>query len=318
MLGTGLQKLAAELGFRISDGVAYGEYNGYMLALRDGMSCKLLSAAISFGESSDRNGVYAFLSGDYANQHRVSTFNVTASCISVTFVDTVGTIKKIREFMDGFTGDLHRCGVNGTGFCNRCSREFSSEDPAETVFFDGSVLLLHHSCADELIGESAVSAAKIKEEGNGVAAGAVGAVLGALIGAIPWAVAYYFGWFVAVLGILIGLGAIKGYELFKGQETKAKVVAVTIASLFAVIFVEFVMLVIFAAIGLADGSTQSVLACIPSALALFPTLITSPDVLPSVIVDIVLGCVFAGIGFLSPISKIFSKTSSATAVPHRL
>lgn len=59
--------------------------------------------------------------------------------------------------------------------------------------------------------------------------GTIGAVLGAIVGTIPWILLYLLANLnSALLTIFVGLGAIKGYKLFKGKITKKtkKIIAI--------------------------------------------------------------------------------------------
>lgn len=76
-----------------------------------------------------------------------------------------------------------------------------------------------------------------KNEEKQLGKGIIGAILGSMVGSIVWAVAYYMGWFFAVIGMLIGIGAKKGYELLGGKKCKAKVVVILIATVFGAISV---------------------------------------------------------------------------------
>ena len=62
----------------------------------------------------------------------------------------------------------------------------------------------------------------IKEKTNdNYLGGIIGTIIGAIIGTIPWILLYLFANLnSALLTIFVGLGAIKGYTLFKGKITK--------------------------------------------------------------------------------------------------
>ena len=78
----------------------------------------------------------------------------------------------------------------------------------------------------------------------------IGALIGALVGAIPWAVAYYAGWFVAALGLIVGLASMKGYDYLRGKECRAKPIIVMLATVVAVLIANIVAI----AVGVVKGS----------------------------------------------------------------
>lgn len=81
---------------------------------------------------------------------------------------------------------------------------------------------------------------KQKENGNYLL-GTIGAILGGIIGAIPWALVYYFANLnTALLAILVGFGAIKGYTLFKGKFTKKTKILISLISLIVLVAVDLI------------------------------------------------------------------------------
>ena len=83
---------------------------------------------------------------------------------------------------------------------------------------------------------------KPKESGNYLL-GTIGAILGGIIGAIPWTLVYFFANYnIALLAILVGMGAIKGYTIFKGKFTKKTKILISIISLIILVSVELIVL----------------------------------------------------------------------------
>ena len=73
--------------------------------------------------------------------------------------------------------------------------------------------------------------------------GIIGAILGGLIGAIPWVLVYIEGnMIVSLLAMIISLGALKGYKIFKGKIAKPMKTIVVIISLLIVIFSNLVII----------------------------------------------------------------------------
>lgn len=80
------------------------------------------------------------------------------------------------------------------------------------------------------------------EEGNYLT-GIVGAIIGGMLATLPWILMYVYGnmmW--SMLGLLIGLGAFKGYEICKGKMDKkvpyiigiVSILAITVATLYII------------------------------------------------------------------------------------
>ena len=59
--------------------------------------------------------------------------------------------------------------------------------------------------------------------------GIIGALLGAALGAAVWAFVLKMGYVAALVGLLIGFLAVKGYDLLKGKQDKLKIVIIILA-----------------------------------------------------------------------------------------
>ena len=81
----------------------------------------------------------------------------------------------------------------------------------------------------------------IKEASKGnYITGIIGSIIGGAIAAIPWVFVYVkCNMILSVLAILIALGALKGYEIFKGKVTKALKPIVIIAPNKAILILTF-------------------------------------------------------------------------------
>lgn len=78
--------------------------------------------------------------------------------------------------------------------------------------------------------------------GGSYLSGTIGAIIGGLIGAIPWILVYiYANLIVSLLATLISLGALKGYQLFKGKISKSLSPIIIIITLAIVIFVNLII-----------------------------------------------------------------------------
>ena len=318
MVGSGLKKYAAELGLRESLGVAYGVHNGYMMTLQEGAGWKSIGFAVSFGDDASKVAVQAMLlDADYQKARRIGEYSVTDAAVYIKLVDSMGTMKILREVVDEMIAKFTEAGVRGVTHCQCCGGELAED--GVNVLINGVVYRMHPQCIDKVEHEQSENAEMLKSTGS-VASGTVGAVIGGIIGAIPWAVASYFGWFVGWLGFLIGIAAKKGYELMKGKETKAKAVVIIITVVLAVIAAEYVSLLTGLCSYLATdaefaGESYSVLQV---AQLLNYTLLTSSEYLTSVLIDVALGLVFAGLGVFQTIKSIFVSGNEATSKPVRL
>lgn len=73
--------------------------------------------------------------------------------------------------------------------------------------------------------------------------GTIGALIGAFVASIPWILMYVYGnMILAVLSILIAIGALKGYQIFKGTIDKKLPFIISVISLLVVIIVTLVII----------------------------------------------------------------------------
>ena len=304
MVGSAIKKYAKEKNWQVKNGIAYGIYRGYMMSMQEGGGWKSLSIAARLESEEALNSAYELLNDkNIMKDYRISGSTISPSAVNVTFIDNPGTMKKIIEFVDSFCDGLDSFGAKGANYCSSCGQELGGTGiPA---LMNDTVYLLHEGCMHRDDEQLSVAKEEMKKEGSTVT-GTIGAFLGAIIGAVPWAVAYYFGWFVAWLGFLVGIAAKKGYELLNGKESRAKGVAVIIATIFGVVAAESVAIMVSVGITWAQmGETFSIMDVVYS---YFYALVTDSEVLTSVLIDTALGLVFAFLGIWSTIREIFKAT----------
>ena len=319
MIGAAFKKYAGELHFTIDKGIAYGEYKQYMLTFSEGIGWKRVVIGVCLADEADKAAVHAFLMDQkFKTAHRIKEILIENTAVTFIFQDTVGTIKVIRNTLEEVLVKFTELHIKGAQFCNYCGQAFA-EGSKEKVLYNGNVLYMHAGCADHLSAEAGAEAEALESQGS-VVKGTVGAVIGALIGSVPWAVAYYFGWFVGWLGLLIGWTAKKGYELFKGKETKAKAVVIILVVFFAVIFTEYATLTVSCWIEFSKDPELAAMAFSFGDVVQYvnAAILANSEVQTSIITDILMGWLFAGLGIFGMVRDIFRGVSTATARPQRL
>ena len=291
--------------------MAYGEYRQYLLTFSEGMGWKKVVIGVSLRNETSKAAVQVFLMDQkFRSSHRITEVLIEDSAVTLIFQDTMGTVKVIRNTVEGVLDKFTELNIKGIGFCNYCGQAFAGGDK-EKILYNEKVLYMHTGCVGHLSAGVNAGAEEIKSEGS---------VAGGTVGAVPWAVAYYFGWFVGWLGFLIGLAAKKGYELFKGKDTKAKAVVISIVVFLTVIFAEYVTLLIGcwsefsdAPQWLAGGFSFGDVVEYVNAIVL-----RNREIQISMITDILIGWLFAGLGIFSMVRDIFKGAKAATARPERL
>lgn len=131
----------------------------------------------------------------------------------------------------------------------------------------------------------------IKENSKGnYITGIIGSIIGGAIAAIPWVVVYVkCNMILSVLAILIALGALKGYEIFKGKVTKALKPIVIIVTLLIVIIANLLVIPNF----IAYESDVEV-----------SVLYENEDFQDALMRDLIVSIIFAALGISAAISSI--------------
>ena len=304
MVGSAIKKYAKEKNWQVKNGVAFGIYRGYMMSMQEGGGWKSLSIAARLESDEALKSAYELLNDtNIMKDYRISGSTVSPSAVNITFIDNPGTMKKIIEFVDSFCDGLDSFGAKGANYCSSCGLELCGA--GVPALMNDTVYLLHEGCMHRDDEQLNFAKEEMKKEGSAVT-GTIGAFIGAIIGAIPWAVAYYFGWFVGWLGFLVGIASKKGYELLNGKESRAKGVAVIIATIFGVVIAESATIMVTMGVSWAqEGYTFSVLDVIYSYVY---ALASDSETLMLVLKDIALGLVFAALGIWSTIREIFKAT----------
>ena len=296
MLGTGLRKMAKELGLKQDQGVAYGEYLGYNITLSEGAGWKFLGISARAPEESRVNEFLNRILPDdktLRKNFRVSGLNVLEDAVTVTFSDNPGTMAKYRDFTNWILPQLTHAGFRGAEVCPLCGGPVGPADPWK---LEGAVAgHVHAACASAVEVQSASLADQIRAEDTGsYALGFLGALAGAVLGAIPWAVALYFGFFVSMLGFVIGYLAQKGYELANGRIGKGKIAIVIVTAFIGVIlgnvFSDVMILGSMIRTGEFPGAT---FADLPTLMGLA---YTDVEYMKEFFINLALGFVFALLG----------------------
>lgn len=236
MVAKGLKDYANEKGLKVSNGIAYGVIGGYMVTLKEGYGIKEISVSGAFTDEAVRKVAEFFQTQGAKKEYRVANFNILREGIVFEITDTVGTMKKIKEFLEFLPNFLRQNGVLADGFCTACGNQIEATDSSRVVLINGMAHRVHEGCSGSLMERANVEQARHETEEKNLGKGILGAVLGALLGGLVWAVAYYIGYFFAIIGALIGFLAVKGYEKLGGKVCKAKMPIILVATLLGAVF----------------------------------------------------------------------------------
>lgn len=234
MIGSGLKKLAVENGMKIDSGVAYGSLGGFAATLSEGAGWKQIVFSTRFLDYVNKTRFMETVEQtDVKKLYRVQNLGISARSVQVMFLDNPGTMKKIREFLRFFLPLLVEYGATGADVCIECGHSVTA---GRWVLVNGCAHYLHDSCAEKVIQEIEADNVQRREADEGsYLYGIIGAFGGALVGAAAWAILLSLGYIASLVGLLIGWLALKGYDLMKGKQGKAKVLILILAIIVGVL-----------------------------------------------------------------------------------
>lgn len=294
MIGSAYKKFAKEKGLIVSGGVAYGALGGYAVTLCEGGGWKRIDFAVTFPDPAGRVALTDLLnSSNLRQEYRVLNLIINAKVIQVTFHDTVGTMKRIRSFVDWFLPLLERYGATRADICAECGMPLSGGCWAQ---INGICYPLHEACARHLQAEvDADNVRRSEEDVGNYLTGTLGALAGGLIGSVVWALVLNAGYVASLVGLLISWLAEKGYNLCRGRQGRVKVLILILVTILAVALGTFGSDAIELFQLMDEGALPGFgIADIP--MFILALLVDNGEYRAAVAYNLVMGLLFAGLG----------------------
>lgn len=253
MISPAFKQLAQENGLMVASGVAYGSLNGCYVTLSGGTGYQRISIYVGPQEqpapgypesqtvscarqiihmistASGPSNCYGLLTGDDSAPALV--LNHAGSVVTVSFADTEEAAPGVAQFVTVMLPQI--APLTRPQLCICCCEPTEGEGWPVRLSAD-TVVPMHDPCLEQVLG-SLPDAPKARERNSGVP----GAALGALVGAVLFVLLYNLGVAARIAGLLIGLLASWGYDLFKGKPGRAKLAPVIVCSLIAVLLATF-------------------------------------------------------------------------------
>ena len=301
MVSSGLKKFATENGMKVAQGVAYGNLQGFAATMVDGANIKTITFVTSFVDAEqERQFVQAVDAVDITKIYGVRNLGKNLRTIQIVFNDTIGTMKKIRAFVEWFIPLLRQYGASAWNVCPECLAEITA---GRWALVNGIAYYMHDACADKVSREILEDNERRNEEDTGsYINGIVGAILGALIGSVLWALVLSAGYVASIVGFVICWLAEKGYNLLRGKQGKGKV---------AILIVAVIIGVIAGNLGFDAYTLLDMINCgeLPGFVAadipglIIQLLIADSEYLSATLSNVGIGLLFAGLGVFSLLRK---------------
>ena len=312
MIGTTYKKFAAEYDMKVNRGVAYGSLGGYTATLCEGAGWKRIVFATSIPDAARALELQTRLNGvNLRKTYRVKELTIAPKNITVLFHDDIGTMKKLRAFLEFFLPLLEEAEAVRHGVCPECGCEVTG---GVWKLVGGIAYFMHSACAEKVCRDIAESDEQEKQERTGnYFTGFIGAVLGSAIGAVVWSVILYFGYVTSLVGLLIGFLAEKGYNLFRGKQGKGKIAILVLAVILGVLVGNFGADVFTLVQMIAAGELEGfVYGDIP--MLILVVLLEDSEYLMATLSNIGMGLLFAGLGVWGLLRRANAEVSATRVV----
>lgn len=238
MIGSALKKFAQQNGLTMDKGVAYGSLSGIAVTLSEGSGWKQIVFSTRFADPARRTAVSdALAARDLKKEFWVTKYDVNSKRIQVMFQDKRDIMDRMQVFLNWFLPLLRANGASGAEYCAQCGQLITG---GKWVLLNGNAYHFHPQCAERVRQDMETKKQRRREEDTGnYFTGLLGALVGAILGAVVWAIVLQMGHVAALVGLLIGFLAEKGYNLCKGKQGGGKIVILIIAVIVGVVLGTF-------------------------------------------------------------------------------
>ena len=131
--------------------------------------------------------------------------------------------------------------------------------------------------------------------------GAIGALLGGLVGSIVWFIIGQLNFYASIAGYVVANAAFRGYNLFKGRQSKIGALITAVAILLSILFAEYAGI-------MNEFMTEYPELGFQGFIQLTPQLFSDSGFLSAILPNLGLGLVFAGLGSHKLIRGMFTNT----------
>ena len=208
-------------------GTVYGSYSGFEVTVTPisggrtfqiSLAVKRAGAAPSLVEMQQITAVgKKYLAACSVSGYRVD-FNVRPSALSVK-----STVKKnLFPALETVVSNLKAQGYEN------CCQVCGTEEGVGPYYAYNCAARLCDTCRQSFVERNDIARHQTEQTSENIVGGIIGALLGSLIGAAAIILISRLGYIAAVSGVIMGVCALKGYEMLGGKLSKAGVVISTV------------------------------------------------------------------------------------------
>lgn len=193
---------------------AYGSFNGYQVVIQDVINQKLfvVSMNVNGGTPEQANAIAQYLLTLSQQNPNVKFANFDANSISISVKSRVkNNIENLKEVLNAVTSYFRSNSM--VSCCKICG----TQTDLAMFSINGNCVSMCNNCFEKAQVELSSAQQEIKKKKGNIVTGLVGALFGALIGVALWVLIYQVGRIAAIVGLVLVVCTIKGYEKFGGK-----------------------------------------------------------------------------------------------------
>jgi len=159
-------------------------------------------------------------------------------------------VETMNNLLRELTDFLKDKGIKGKETCIFCDN--TANDADQIIYIDSIMYSSHHECYEHELAAIEQASREYMTEDKNYLSGFIGALIGGIVGSIPWVlVQVYLDSMYVILSILIGIGSLKAYYIFKGRLGHATRWIIAFCTLVSIVLAQFGVL----ALGMIKNNT---------------------------------------------------------------
>lgn len=303
-----LKKAGEAYGFAFDkSGVIFGNYRGYNICVEEHTNERLYNvfAWVQPSESSPplqdiNEALSAFV--QTTGQKFVKFFHVQGARITIQLKMARNNDQNIMRTVDALATYL-----SSNYYHNVCA-DCGTESGLSFYRINGVSAGLCEPCYQKAIAGLAGNEQAAKAKKGNLITGIVGALLGALLGAVLWVVVSQLGYIAGIVGLVISVCAIKGFELFGGKLNVAGIIIIMVVVVGTIYFSNYFSyaLMLHQEIVKSYGDVVT----FSNSFQLLPELLKEPEISSSFYRDLIVGYLLTAVASFSTIIAFYRKSNN--------
>lgn len=293
-----LDKLAEQIGWHKEGKCMWGNHSNYLFTACQEVGFITIETVLQTADEQQVKNIAAILQGRrkelkiglVSTQDKVLVFQCPAKLTGIN-------PEQFSSLMDSVVNLFQEEGIPPHSTCAECG----AENNCLTALINNRPVTLCETCYQQKETMLQSTESEFAYEKKNYTIGFIGAILGALVGAIPWVIVAQLGYFVGILGFVIGLASLKGYKIIGGKVGPRTKWLVIISIILALVVAESATLII-----------EFIKDDIPVTLENFLFALQIKEIYTIVIRDLAVSLFIAGLGILPLFTKIKGEETPLT------